>query len=390
MADLKFNCPQCSQLISCDELWSGQELQCPTCQAQILVPARPAEAATQASSLVPKPPSSAARLSIGRPQHSPAAATGSSYMPAGNPMARKPAPPPKPKKNPMKIVGIGVGVIALAVGGYFGWNYVSDMQNKANEKRRAAERNADGGEVGHIANLYDALDRTEPGGRGMDGGTRGSGPRARDGTKAITVAANAAPADPGAVDKKAPVTAPAYTLEIALAKIPEGRVNGKISGTNFVADSVRIDATPTAQVLRFTQGTPLSPEKEALIYLHPKPGEKVANHTWSIKQDQRGSDVPQVVKRWKTNPKYAPTSRSFAYGYAMKLELGPATNNAIAGKIYLALPDPEETVIAGGFNAVTVAIDTATASAVATPVAAPDPASTASREAFDKRYGIKK
>jgi len=315
-------------------------------------------------------------------------------MPAGNPMARKPAPPPKPKKNPLKIVGIGAGVIALAVGGYFGWNYVSDMQQKANEKRRAAERNADGGEVGHIANLYDVLDRTEPGGRGMDGGTRASGPRARDGTKAITVAANAALADPGAVDKKAPVTAPAYTLEVALAKIPEGRVNGKISGTNFIADSVRIDATPTAQVLRFTQGTPLLPEKEVLIYLHPKPGEKVANHTWSIKQDQRGSDVPQVVKRWKTNPKYAPTSRSFAYGYAMKLELGPATNNAIAGKIYLALPDPEQTVIAGVFNAATVAVDTSTAGAAATPVAAPvaapDPASAAGREAFEKRYGIKK
>src|SRR2546422_975289 len=101
MADLKFNCPQCSQLISCDELWTGQEIQCPTCQAPLLVPAKPAEAGPQASSLVPRPPSSAAaRLSIGRPQHSPAPAAtgGSSYMPAGNPMARKPAPLPKAKK----------------------------------------------------------------------------------------------------------------------------------------------------------------------------------------------------------------------------------------------------------------------------------------------------
>src|SRR5262249_38761454 len=112
MADLKFNCTQCSQLISCDELWTGQEIQCPTCQTPLLVPARPREA--QPSSLVPKPPSSAAKLSIGRPQHSPAHAAGtggSSYMPAGNPMARKPAPPPKPKKSLLKIAGIGVGII---------------------------------------------------------------------------------------------------------------------------------------------------------------------------------------------------------------------------------------------------------------------------------------
>src|ERR1019366_7636134 len=48
MADMKFNCSHCGQDIECDELWSGHEIQCPTCQGQLVVPPKP-EAAPHAT-----------------------------------------------------------------------------------------------------------------------------------------------------------------------------------------------------------------------------------------------------------------------------------------------------------------------------------------------------
>ena len=93
-----------------------------------------------------------------------------------------------------------------------------------------------------------------------------------------------------------------------------------------------------------------------------------------------------MAKRWKTNPKFAPTLKSFPAGYAMKLELGQINEGEIHGKIFVALPDAEQSVVAGVFQAATTLATTASPianPAAPTPVAAPDPA-------FEKRYGIKR
>jgi hypothetical protein len=57
--------------------------------------------------------------------------------------------------------------------------------------------------------------------------------------------------------------------------------------------------------------------------------------------------------------------KSFATGYAMKLELGPIREGELEGKVFLALPDPEQTVAAGIFTAETTLPDTP-ASAIGT------------------------
>ena len=77
----------------------------------------------------------------------------------------------------------------------------------------------------------------------------------------------------------------------------------------------------------------------------------------------RDRSVPQVVKRWKTNPRYAPQSKAFSSGYAMKLELGEITNGVLPGKIFVALPDTEQSVVAGVFNATTTLADASGAAA---------------------------
>jgi len=61
---------------------------------------------------------------------------------------------------------IGAVIIVVAVGGYFGFGLVSSWQEKANAKRRDTEKQADGGQVGHIGDLYNVLDTTDPDRRG--------------------------------------------------------------------------------------------------------------------------------------------------------------------------------------------------------------------------------
>src|SRR5258706_11589810 len=241
MAEMKFNCPGCGQPIACDVLWGGHIIECPTCKREITVPQTQsapvgaAPAARDASgALVPQVPVET-KLSIGQSKHE--AASGPSAA-AKAPQAQTAGPTRRPmragggkkKSGAMKLVKIAVVVIVVGVSGYFGWGLVSQWQEKANEKRRQAEKNADGGEVGHIGELYNVLDATEPGGRGLGGGTRGSTPGSRQSTgpRAIHLGADGKPmAQPAGADL--PVIAPVFTLEVETAKIPEGKVNGMIS-----------------------------------------------------------------------------------------------------------------------------------------------------------------
>jgi len=369
MAEMRFPCPQCSQLIACDELWSGHQIQCPTCQASLTVPHQEA-AAAPANPLVPQVPSASnPRLSIGQARHQPS--TAPPQAAAGSTLARSAAAFVKPKKSggAMKIVGWSLVAVALGVGGYFGFKYAKKAQESANEKSQKEAQSSDGGQVGHIANLYNVLDATEPGGRMMGGGGRDASvpsPRRRSGGNAAAMGGSDG-------EKDLPVVPAVYTLDLATAKIPEGKVNGMISGTNFVADGSRlILAQPGTLVLSLYQGRVASPDRDILVYLHLKAGEKLAGHTWEISPDTKGG--PQVWKRWKPDPRYALKPQTYNTGYALKLELGPVSDGEITGKIFVALPDAEKTVAAGVFTAETTLPDTPPTAVGATTNATPTPA----------------
>src|SRR5206468_6868954 len=132
-----------------------------------------------------------------------------------------------------------------------------------------------------------------------------------------------------------------------------------------------------------------SPDQEILVYLHLKAGEKLSGHAWSISKDMKDPGLPQLVKRWKPDPKYAPQSKSFPTGYALKLELGQMSEGLIPGKIFLALPDPEQSLVAGLFKAATSLVEGSVDAAAPAPPA-PNAPSSAEKAAFDKRYGIKR
>src|SRR6266404_1144604 len=145
MADLKFSCPHCSQNITCDELWGGHELQCPSCQKTLLVPGQPAPATppqpVQGTSFAPKPAGAAPRLSIGQ-AHAPAATGAGSHSSAPQrtiPIRNLTPPPPAKRSRVLKYLTAAVVLISLGGGGYFGFIWLSGMQAKANAKREAAE-----------------------------------------------------------------------------------------------------------------------------------------------------------------------------------------------------------------------------------------------------------
>lgn len=59
MNPIKFECPLCHEIIAGDESSYGQRVNCPKCQATILVPPTPASAEPQTARLIPEPAASA-------------------------------------------------------------------------------------------------------------------------------------------------------------------------------------------------------------------------------------------------------------------------------------------------------------------------------------------
>lgn len=204
------------------------------------------------------------------------------------------------------------------------------------------------------------------------------------------------PADPvagadtpdAAAPTEAPMTAPVHTLDIQQASISEGRVNGRVAGTEFVPDSVRLDRQAGGYLLTLRQGAGQTPDRGLQVHLQMKPGDSPTGQTWTVSQEMKGTPISRVVKVWKPNPKYAAQTRPFTTGFALKLEFGALTeSNTLPGKIYAALPDPEQTVVGGVFNAITTL---AGGQAVGTPQPPIQDAQSAAQKAeFDKRYGIR-
>lgn len=279
----------------------------------------------------------------------------------------------------MKVAMMSPVVVALAVGFYFGFGWLRRVQDKTNAKRAEIEKKSDGGEMGHIVQLYDVLDKTDP--------NRYS--RSPGGNVGIEMPLPRSTKSPGAQSTvvELPLIPAVWTLEVNVAKIPEGRANGKISGTNFVVDTARVDVIGAAHVLSLRQGTNASPDRQLLVYLHLKPGENPAGHTWTVSKDMKGAGVPQVAKLWKPNPKYAPVRKNFAGGYAMKLEFGQMTEGVITGKIFIALPDAEESVVAGVFKAETATTEMSNMMPASIP-ARPPPPPVAGRQTPESRQGV--
>ena len=135
-----------------------------------------------------------------------------------------------------------------------------------------------------------------------------------------------------------------------------------------------MDPGAPSQPLHLRQGNPLAPDVEVIVYLKLKPGESPAGKTWTVAKDDKSREIGSVTKLWKPNPKFAAKRKDFFSGYALKLELAAVSEGVLRAKIYLAMPDPEQSVVAGVFYAeAPAAAETAVPVPTAAPVAAPQP-----------------
>jgi hypothetical protein len=347
MAELKFNCSKCGQLIACDELWIGHQINCPSCQTELSVPAQQEAPKAAHNPLVPQVPGNT-KLSIGQARHqsaTPPPQAGAGATGATSFRGRAPVKKKKGSGAGMKYAVAGLCVVAIAAVGYFvGYPQYQKWQDKkkADEEAKKAE--------------------------------------------AAKAAAAANPPPPAIVP-------PVFTLDVTNATIPDGKVNGTVSGTNFVPDSVRLDQIGPSQVLRFVQGQPTSPDREILVYLHPKAGETLTGHNWTVSEDQK-TGVPPVGKRWKPDPNQQAKLQTYNHGYAMKLELGQMNGTTLPGKIFIALNDGQQTVAAGKFDATVSAPSAAPTPAAAAPPPAQNPNAryakppNAARTPVEQRYGV--
>lgn len=330
MAEFTFSCPSCSNGILCDSQWSGQQIECPTCQAAVIVPA----------AVAPTPPPASANAA--------AAAAARARIAARTQGA--------PKSTGKIVSYVVIGLVAAAAFVYV-MKRASAVDSNIAEKTTAAAKESGGGDLGHIASLYDVLDKTDPDHMGM---SSKDAARAKAETAAYKAKSQerikAYEADRAKKEAEAARLATAeWNMELDSAEIPSGRANGMLSGTNFVVTTARLGRAGYAQVLTLRQAEGAAVQAEMFIYLTIIPGETVTNRTWTVTKDMKGKGVPQIIKRWKTNPRYALTQKSFNTGYAMKLEVGaPTDEGTIPGKLILSLPDAEKSYVAGEFQAESV------------------------------------
>jgi hypothetical protein len=278
-------------------------------------------------------------------------------------------------KNQKKGMSVQKGILMVAivvvvgVAGFFGFKELLKLQGSMNAAdARERSLSGGGGQVAGIAELNDFLDKTDP-----NNFSRVGAPSSvrDDDLDEIRDRMRSGLSRMSAVEMPTndlPILPPVYTLDVAAAKILDSKANGKISSTNFVVETARLDPGATSQALRLRQGNPASPDVEVILFLKLKPGESPAGKTITVSKDDKSKEVASVTKLWKPNPKFAAKRKDFFSGYALKLELAAVSEGVLRAKLYLALPDPEQSVVGGMFYAEAPAV---TEAAVPTATTAP-------------------
>ena len=306
MSEFKFSCPHCDRHIQCDEQWSGREVVCPSCSGSMTIPI------------------------FGSAASGPATLGQVSGKKGG--------------KNSKQIMAWSAGGLALIVVFYFGFKAVDKWDVTAHKKVQDISAGSSGGEVTHIAKLYQVLDATDPARmekQQLDAQAKYEREKAR------MKAEMATKPDPTLA---MPMIAPTWSLDAAAATIPQGRVNGSSGGKDWHIDNVRLDRGPALALLTFQEGAGTAADHEVLIYLPAPAAENLAGKKWSVTKESTSRQTMQIIRKWTADPRYAPTQKAFPKGYVLKLELDEPTRDWQQGRIYLALPDTNKTVLAGEFS----------------------------------------
>jgi len=217
-----------------------------------------------------------------------------------------------------KMALIAALVVVVPVVGYVGFSALGRMQSNFNEARaNDDDPGLIGGQVGHIAELNSVLDATDP-----DKMSRGIKPTE------------------GAI----------WTLDVAAARVPQGDVRGLISGHYFSQVDAIVSVGNGGILFSFVEGYAPPYERSVAFTTLMKPGESLDGKTWTVTKDDPASGMT-VTKQWLDRNGGGRQQKAYKSGFVLKVELGKPSGGQIPGKVYVALPDPEKSVIGGNFVA---------------------------------------
>ena len=147
---------------------------------------------------------------------------------------------------------------------------------------------------------------------------------------------------------KAPPKTPPSGQTVALNKEQSsaGSASGKIHGEIFKVE----EAGMANGILTLRQGSDFFPDYAVLIFLFLKEGEQADGRTFKITKSQ-GFGSPHIHMKYKQKDQNTPKTDIFMKDYTMRLEFGKKENGTLPGKIFLALPDKDQSFVNGTFFA---------------------------------------
>jgi len=141
-----------------------------------------------------------------------------------------------------------------------------------------------------------------------------------------------------------------WNMDLANAEFSDQPAQGRIRGEDFKVTS----ATVRNGVITFRQGSGDPLQRQVMLFTSMTNNSMLAGKTYAIApsdMELAGEKMPAVHVAWKNPSGRGQRARVFQNGYALKLALGAEGADArIPGRIYLCLPDNEQSYVAGTFT----------------------------------------
>lgn len=359
MSEFKFSCNQCNQHIAVEDAWTGHQIQCPNCQASIVVPANPARIAPPPVLPVSAPPPAAPAP----------VATRRAAAPTG----------PAPVKFwilalvspflmllvlPLTFIGIMVtkswlgGLISMAAcipALLCGRAAIEERNSRASVK--AGQLSGVGAVfawtgvvlscvwliltlIGFCRFTYYKVTGTTPP-KSLFSTSSSSG---RFNTPETTLPHNSASTPTRTITTPARPADPPVTTNPQTVAIPEGVPSGTVLGSPFKCTGIQY--SPMAAVLDIDQGAASNPQASVKLFLFNNQM-PLAGTSFVVAPDQSmGAKQPHVHLKGSNGKVDAVMN-----GYVLRLEFSqPDAKGILTGHLYLELPQSYQTKVSGTFK----------------------------------------
>jgi DNA-directed RNA polymerase subunit RPC12/RpoP len=352
MSEFKFFCSQCGQHLSADESWAGKQIQCPSCQAPLVVPQMAVAAAPAAPKLA-------------------TATSPPPVIPTSQPAFTQPSAPTiaAPVRS-LSLMALASLVLVLAtlplnlVGKKVGWplgllgfipgilcGHAALAELRSNRRLMGAPLAWIGLVLGYLILIITLVGLAFYGYRRFVKKEEPAMARKPPYTvPGITPANPNFRASPNATVPNQPAptpvprrpTDPKVTTNPLTAEIPNAALSGTVLGGDFKADT----AVVTAQGLELKQGQGSFPDASVILFLFAS-GQPLDGRKFVFSSQSSAGIRPHVHVRRKEGGKVNVASSN----YALRLEFGQRQGDKLPGRIFLELPQRMETKLAGTFEA---------------------------------------